>query len=213
MSCYSACDSRIEKTFGNKMRIVCNRLRLSLTSTIAFSLTGIAVMWASLSITHFFKQASQVYVASCPFASFTTVNRIQFENSSDYLHHYPEFVCPQNFRNLADWIYGWPSNVFEEDIEYFKENSNPLPPNLLPGSILYVKTDRLSLFFTQIYPQLTNHFVLITGQGDDSTPSIFLDYLEKSDSKIIHWFGQNGDIDPSRSRKFTHIPIGEPSLR
>ncbi|CAF1175070.1 unnamed protein product [Rotaria sordida] len=33
-------------------------------------------------------------------------------------------------------------------------------------------------------------------------------YLERTDSKIIHWFGQNGIIDASISKKFTHIPIG-----
>ncbi|CAF4380518.1 unnamed protein product, partial [Adineta steineri] len=46
------------------------------------------------------------------------------------------------------------------------------------------------------------------GQGDDPMPGRFLHYLEESDSKIIHWFGQNGDINATRNARFTHIPIG-----
>ncbi|CAF1372513.1 unnamed protein product [Adineta steineri] len=122
--------------------------------------------------------------------------------------HYSEFICPQNFRNLADWIFGWPNGVFDEKIETTTTNGYHLAPCLPSGSIIYVKTDYLDTFFHSIYPYLTNRFVLITAQGDASAPEKFLSYLHHIDSKIIHWFGQNADIESSKSDRFTPIPIG-----
>ncbi|UJR26644.1 hypothetical protein I4U23_007961 [Adineta vaga] len=133
---------------------------------------------------------------------------IIFNDNSSYIHHYPEFVCPQNFRNLADWIYGWPETLFNERIENSRSKYKLLVPNLPHGSIIYVKVASLESFFTKIYPYLMNRFVLITGQGDEHAPGKYHHYLEKSQSKIIHWFGQNGDISGTRSKRFTHIPIG-----
>ncbi len=147
--------------------------------------------------------------AECPYSSRITGNHIIFGNTSYSIHHYPEFVCPQNFRNLADWIYGWPENEFAEQLEDFFKMNNATVTNLPDGSIIFVKTDSVPSFFGNIYPSLTNMFVLITGQGDAETPSDFLHYLEDPGSKIIHWFGQNGNIDQSRSQRFTHIPIGK----
>jgi hypothetical protein len=148
-------------------------------------------------------------VHPCPYSSRITGNHIIFDNTSYSIHHYPEFICPQNFRNLADWIYGWPENEFAEQLEDFFQMNNETVKNLPDGSIIYVKTDRVPSFFGNIYPFLTNKFVLITGQSDTETPSDFLHYLEDPGSKIIHWFGQNGNIDQSRSKRFTHIPIGK----
>jgi hypothetical protein len=158
-------------------------------------------------------EVSSSYFSICSHKSFTTSNRIQFDNSSYFLHHYPHFICPQNFRNLADWIYGWPEGVFDELLEYPMKNNRFILPHLPRGSIIFVKTDSLPSFFSEVYPHVMHEFVLITGQGDASTPSNYLSYLERSDSKIIHWFGQNGDIDALQSEKFTHIPIGEYSSK
>ena len=63
-------------------------------------------------------------------------------------------------------------------------------------------------FLKNVYPHLINSFVLITSESDLSSPSN-LRYLEESDSKIIHWFGQNRQYDASKVKKFTHIPIGK----
>jgi hypothetical protein len=80
-------------------------------------------------------------------------------------------------------------------------------PCLPPGSIIYVRIWAMDEFFAQIYAHLQNNFVLVTGEGDVSSPT-HLQILEAPDSKIIHWFGQNGQYDVSKSKKFTHIPIG-----
>jgi len=122
------------------------------------------------------------------------------------IRHFPDFVCPQNFRNLADWIYGWPDQ-FLEHIEVTTDRGTHIAPCLPHGSIIYVRIWVIDKFFKRVYPHLQNDFVLITGEGDLSSPT-HLEKLEASNSKIIHWFGQNGQYDVSKSKKFTHIPIG-----
>ncbi|CAF4412644.1 unnamed protein product [Rotaria sp. Silwood2] len=109
----------------------------------------------------------------------------------------------------ADWIYGWP-NQFQEYVEVTTTSGRLIAPCLPHGSIIYVSIWYIGTFFSQVYPHLMNDFVLITGEGDISSPDMA--YLERTDSKIIHWFGQNGMIDASRSKKFTHIPIGKMSI-
>jgi hypothetical protein len=142
----------------------------------------------------------------CPYSSKLINGNIQFD-SSHIIRHYPDFVCPQNFRNLADWIFRWPDQ-FKEHIEKTTDNGKLIAPCLPTGSIIYVRIWAINPFFNLIYPHLINDFVLITGEGDLSSPNN-LQYLERSDSKIIHWFGQNGQYDVSKSKKFTHIPIGK----
>lgn len=145
----------------------------------------------------------------CPYSS-QLINRSVRFDSAHIIRHYPDFVCPQNFRNLADWIYGWPKQ-FNEDVEATTDRGRQIAPCLPPGSIIYVRIWAIDEFFDWVYPHLINHFILITGEGDLSSPND-LQHLERSDSKIIHWFGQNGQYDVSRSEKFTHIPIGKKLL-
>jgi hypothetical protein len=114
---------------------------------------------------------------------------------------------------MADWVYGWPEGVFDEDVQNSANNIHKTVAYLPHGSIVYIKTDSLPIFFSEIYPHFRNQFVLITGQGDLQAPGQHLHYLEKSDSKIIHWFGQNGDINASRTERFTHIPIGKDIIK
>ncbi len=141
----------------------------------------------------------------CPYSSTFTNNTLHFD-SSYIIRHFPDFVCPQNFRNLADWIYGWPDQ-FIEHVEVTTDQGKHIAPCLPSGSIIYVRQRAINEFFAQIYPHLQNDFVLITGEYDTASPT-HLEQLEASDSKIIHWFGQNGQYDVSKSKKFTHIPIG-----
>ncbi len=148
----------------------------------------------------------------CSYSYTINDKRIMFDSPSFSIHHYPEFVCPQNFRNMADWIYGWPEHNFNEKVENSVTRIHATVAYLPYGSILYIKTDSLSDFFSNIYPNFRNKFVLITGQGDGVVPGPHLHYLEENNSKIIHWFGQNGDIDASKSKRFTHIPIGKNML-
>jgi hypothetical protein len=123
------------------------------------------------------------------------------------IRHFPDFLCPQNYRNLADWVYAWPSQ-FHEHVEVTTSQGNQIAPCLPSGSIIYVRQSVITRFFNTIYPHLQNDFVLITGDGDASSPT-HLQLVEAPDSKVIHWFGQNGQYDVSKSKKFTHLPIGK----
>ncbi len=145
----------------------------------------------------------------CPYTFTITDKRIIFDNPSYSIHHYPEFICPQNFRNMADWVYGWPENVFDERVQNSVDKIHLTVASLPHGSILYIKTGSLSTFFSEIYPHFRNKFVLVTGQGDCQAPGKHLRYLEEADSKILHWFGQNADINASTGERFTPIPIGK----
>ena len=122
------------------------------------------------------------------------------------VHH--SYNCPQNFRNLADWVYGWPSQ-FEERIESVAD-PQVVSLCLSDGSIIYVRGWEIDSFFNKIYSKLEFKFVLITGESDLSVPEVkHMQILTDNASKIIHWFGQNGKVDVSkRSLRFTHIPIG-----
>ena len=189
------------------------RPRLTKKLLVLFCLFALAILVAQY--LHRYGLAQEFASPYLPFCrhTFTIVDKtIQFDGPSYSIHHYPEFVCPQNFRNLADWIYGWPENVFEEDLRYPVKNASTIASHLPSGSIVYVKTDSCAPFFSEVYPSIRHPFVLVTGQGDASAPRDYLRHLHAPDSKIIHWFGQNADIDSTTSAKFTPIPIGT-SLR
>lgn len=141
----------------------------------------------------------------CPFTSKFEKDRLVFDRRQS-IRHFPDFICPQNFRNLADWVYGWNSKFFES-IDDTTQNGTQIAPCLPDGSIIYVRSSFVNEFFDRIYPNLINKFVLITGEGDETMPHD-VSVLDRIDSKIIHWFGQNGGIEAERSSKFTHIPIG-----
>jgi hypothetical protein len=144
----------------------------------------------------------------CPYSSIVTNDTLQFD-SSHIIRHFPNFVCPQNFRNLADWVYGWP-NQFDERLKITTDQGKYIAPCLPSGSIIYVRIWVIEEFFDKVYPHLQNDFVLITGEGDIKIPSpAHMKYLQSPYSKLIHWFGQNGQYHISTTQKFTHIPIGK----
>lgn len=167
----------------------------------------VALLLCSVFISYAFLPETYRCAQICPDRTTLTHNRLTF-NRSAFVEHFSEFVCPQNFRNLADWVYGWPEGVFEEQIKA-STNASHIAPCLPDGSILFVKSDYLQPFFHNLYPNLTYKFVLISGQGDAPASSTYLSYLHRADSKIIHWFGQNTDMRATASEKFTPIPLGK----
>jgi len=180
-------------------------------------MTIVVILLLILLIQHYLyrkcrNETGDLFSLLCPYTFTIADRRIIFGNPSYSIHHYPEFICPQNFRNMADWVYGWPENVFDERVQNSVNKIHETVAYLPHGSILYIKTDGLPTFFSEIYPHFQNKFVLITGQGDGQAPGPHLCYLEKNDSKIIHWFGQNADINASTSERFTPIPIGKDIL-
>ena len=185
----------IRSNYSLKTLLIC--IFLSSTSLIGISLTYLSVKTIASTAS-----CSQI----CPYSNNFTSRSLYFDRSHN-IRHYPNFVCPQNFRNLADWIYGWPDQ-FDEHIEITTNQHQLIAPCLPSGSIIYVRIWVIDEFFEKVYPHLINDFVLITGEGDMSSPN-HLEHLHHPQSKIIHWFGQNGQINVTSSTKFTHIPIGK----
>lgn len=171
----------------------------------------VVILLASLYtfLLHLPTRAREWFSPRCNYSMKIIGNQIEFDDATYHIEHYPEFICPQNFRNLADWIYGWPSSLFKEELETSANSFIRTVPDLPQGSIIFVKMAAMESFFSKVYPSLKNPFVLVTAQGDEGTPGSYITYLDDPNSKIIHWFGQNGGINATRSARFTHIPIGK----
>lgn len=190
------------------LMIRCRRSRpRSKCCLLLFSLAFVSIMYRS---TLFSRAKNILFPPSCEtLCSYSTnvTHRYLYFDRDHLVRHFPNFVCPQNFRNLADWVYGWPDQ-FDEHLDTSNDQIQLVASCLPPGSIIYVRIWDIDEFFKNIYPQLINDFVLITGEGDLSSPT-HLEYLNHPQSKIIHWFGQNGQIHAGENTKFTHIPIGK----
>jgi hypothetical protein len=81
---------------------------------------------------------------------------------------------------------------------------------LKPNCTFYVSTSAIGILPEIIESIISDPFILVSGDADESTPvDIFAheqDFLRFIESpKIIHWFGQNGVV---QHPKFSQIPIG-----
>ena len=77
------------------------------------------------------------------------------------------------------------------------------------GDIIFVKADKLSIFFAQTFPSIPQPFVLISHNSDVSAPLEHQQYL--SNPKILMWYASN----PSHKNleKLVAIPIGLSNTR
>ncbi len=113
---------------------------------------------------------------------------------------YP-FVCGDTFRSFADFIYD--------------ETARDLDPRLVKsGNIIFVKTDYLPDFFSNIHSRIQYPYILITHNSDYAPLSLTTQHVTQkkllyepylNDNKIIVWFAQNAEIVHS---KLIPIPIG-----
>lgn len=76
------------------------------------------------------------------------------------------------------------------------------------GDLVWVRTNWLPFFVSEVLPDIKQYFVLVTGDVDDSIPS---DIQRNSElildsPKLLHWFAQNHD--GARSDRISPIPIG-----
>ena len=71
------------------------------------------------------------------------------------------------------------------------------------NDIIFVKTDLLRSFLTQVYASISCQFYLITGSSDYPIDDKYLEVLNHG--KIIKWFGQNMTLSHERAVK---VPIG-----
>lgn len=100
-----------------------------------------------------------------------------------------DFITGNGFANLADHRLDY-EHKFDPKVVHARD-------------IIFVKTDHLSIFFHELFPQISVPIILITHNSDYASPGAFASYLD--DDRIIMWFGQNCDKIHS---KFCPIPIG-----
>lgn len=109
---------------------------------------------------------------------------IQFACARDYVHG-------NGFRAISDY-----------QIEDY--SCHFAPSEMQDKAIIFIKTDFLEYFFTNILPFIKNRIILITHNSDYPAPGCFASYLEHPN--ILMWFGQNCDC--ALHPKFIPIPIG-----
>lgn len=114
---------------------------------------------------------------------------------SSSLMHAKDIIQGEKFQALA--THKWTS---EEEIEREANNSVIV---CVTGTILYVHTHLLPLFFQHIWSRLQGRFVLITHNSDDTVNEEHVNYL--NDSRLIRWFAQNVEV---KHPKLIAIPIG-----
>ncbi len=129
----------------------------------------------------------------CYYSSTNNSNK----NLSSYYRHatsernssYP-YISGDTFRAFSDYIY---DETREDNLSLIKY-----------GDIIFVKTDKLSNFFSSSFNSIQKPFILITHNSDHSAPAKFKDYL--INSKIIMWYASNPSLQ--NHHKLSPIPIG-----
>lgn len=104
------------------------------------------------------------------------------------------YITGDGFRSIADFI-------LDETVAWAE--SNRVITLIKDGDIIFLKTDYLASFFSQVHPRITKKYILITHNSDYSAPQGFKNFLD--DPKLIAWFAQNADTSHP---KLFPIPIG-----
>lgn len=108
---------------------------------------------------------------------------------SERISSYP-YISGDTFRAFADHIIDETGVPF--DLESVKQ-----------GDIIFVKTDYVPYFFSEIHPYIKDRYILLTHNSDYMVPGNYAHFL--NDPKLFAWFGQNIDrMHP----KLHAIPIG-----
>lgn len=97
--------------------------------------------------------------------------------------------------------------------EYFKKDvfDKEAYKNIAKGDVVWVKSQFVQKFYKHVLPTVTNPFVLVICDGDESFPSNSKFGKQLDDfinhEMILHIFAQNCDYTGS-SKKVSHFPIG-----
>ena len=78
------------------------------------------------------------------------------------------------------------------------------PESVVKGDIIYVTPLGLKVFFETVHPKISEPYLLLTHNSDDSFPEGYEEYL--SDEKLKYWFTTNNSL-PNHP-KMVSIPIG-----
>ena len=116
--------------------------------------------------------------------------RLRFPRSDKVrVSSYP-FISGDTFRRICDHIFD------ETDVKFD-------PAAVEVGDLVFVNGSFLRQFFLYAHPRITEQYVLVTHNSDDSVPGAYAEFLD--DSRIGAWFTQNPDRIHS---KLHPLPIG-----
>jgi len=101
------------------------------------------------------------------------------------------YISGDGFRSFADHVYDETDQSLRAD-------------EIQHGDIVFVKSDKLGTFFTDVHANVQCQYILISHNSDASAPGEFSSYLD--DERIVYWLGQNPSI--IGHDKFMPIPIG-----
>lgn len=123
-------------------------------------------------------------------------NKTRFERDCQYLSR-------DTLREMANHLFDSAHDSREEQI-YNGAAKRLDPKKVKAGDIIFVRSDMMDQYFTEMHPRITVPYILITHHADEACPGKFVRHLD--DEKILAWFGQNPD--GTKHPKFFPIPIG-----
>ncbi|CAH1783524.1 unnamed protein product [Owenia fusiformis] len=116
---------------------------------------------------------------------------------------YGDYLCPTMFRDMSDYVFGWPFSHFHEvvNVPDLSEVLDCLPP--VP--ILFSKGDPKIVrnFSKELGDYVKPGFILLTGQTDYPSPGKNKKLLDNPN--ILRWYGPNPGITHP---KFHPFPLG-----
>ena len=117
------------------------------------------------------------------------------------------------------WNFGIISNcdkgLNQPPVEYFAKEpqfDKSAYAQIARGDVVWIKTEFIARFYREVFPEVTEPFVLVVSEGDDSFPSdcaLSAAEIEQllSSPNLIHLFAQNCNY-AGQSQKVSPIPIG-----
>lgn len=98
------------------------------------------------------------------------------------------------------------SNTFRAHCDFTFDQFNRTldPKKVKQGNLVYVKTDYLGEFFTNIHPHVSTQYIIVSHDSDYPIPGNYKAYLD--DPKLIAWFGEN--VEGYTHAKLHPLPLG-----
>ncbi|KAJ3402739.1 hypothetical protein CcCBS67573_g01756 [Chytriomyces confervae] len=131
------------------------------------------------------------------FSYLDRLSSIDFKLISD--HYYKKYGIPEQYLSVMEKKLITPLTRIERVI-------------VKPGAVVYVDGGLVRQFKDLILPRIRGKIVLLTGDGDDSMPSLHLNVSETielaSNRKILHWYMSNCNGTHIYPSKMECMPVG-----
>jgi hypothetical protein len=118
------------------------------------------------------------------------------------------------FKRISDWHFGG-ELVPNEDATSLRTLRANITHEVKNQSVIFVGSNSIRDFYSQLRPRLNVSFVLVTGDTDSSVPNGVMpkDLSQKilQDPQVLHWYAMNTDMPLEQQRresKFTPLVLG-----